>query len=76
MLLDPKIAPFRDDFMCYELLAYLSYQVPRLGYLCKELPTVRKYPAGEVPTKISGLKGNFVILKTLLRACAGKYNVS
>lgn len=75
ILLDPKVAPFRDDFMSYELLAYLSYRVPKLGYLCKELPTIRRYPVGEVPTKISGFKGNLVILKTLFRACTGKYNV-
>lgn len=76
MLLDPQIAPFRDVFTAYELLAYLSYRVPKLGYLCKELPTVRRYPVGEVPTKISGIKGNLVVLGTLFRACAGKYNVS
>lgn len=75
MLLDPKIAPFRDVFMTYELLAYLSYRVPKLGYVCKELPTVRRYPVGEVPTKISGFKGNLIVLNTLFRACAGKYNI-
>lgn len=74
MLLDPKIAPFRDVFMTYELLAYLSYRVPKLGYVCKELPTVRRYPVGEVPTKISGLKGNFLVLNTLFYACIGCYN--
>lgn len=74
MLLDPRIAPFRDVFVTYELLAYLSYRAPQLGYVCKELPTIRRYPAGEVPTKISGLKGNFSVLATLLRACTGKYN--
>lgn len=75
MLTDPRIAPFRHVFDTYELLAYLSYRVPKLGYVCKELPTIRRYPAGEVPTKISGLKGNFALLKTLVMACAGKYNV-
>lgn len=76
MLLDPKIAPFRDVFMTYELLAYLSYRAPKLGYVCKELPTVRRYPIGEVPTKISGFKGNLVVLNTLFQACFGKYNVA
>jgi dolichol-phosphate mannosyltransferase len=74
MLLDPKISLFRDVFSTYELLAYLSYRAPKLGYVCKELPTVRRYPLGEVPTKISGIKGNFLILSILIRACAGKYN--
>ncbi|MFT0531671.1 glycosyltransferase family 2 protein [Castellaniella hirudinis] len=76
MLLDPEIAPFRDIFMAYELLAYLSYRAPRLGYKCEELPTTRRYPVGEVPTKISGIKGNFIVLNTLLKACLGKYNPS
>lgn len=74
MFLDPKISPFRDVFMTYELLAYLSYRAPRLGYLCVELATIRRYPMGEVPTKISGFKGNIAVLMVLLRACFGKYN--
>lgn len=74
LLLDPVLAPFRDIFMDYELLAYLSYRAPTLGFRCVELPTARCYPSGEVPTKIAGLKGNIVLLKTLLNACLGKYN--
>jgi len=76
MLLDPRIAPFRDVFSSYELLAYLSYRAPKLGYVCKELPTVRRYPIGEVPTKISSFKGSLIVLLTLFRACLGNYNVS
>jgi glycosyltransferase involved in cell wall biosynthesis len=75
ILLDTKISPFRDVFMSYELLAYMSYRVPKLGYTCRELPTIRRYPVGEIPTKISGLKGNFIVLITLFRACFGRYNV-
>lgn len=74
MLLDPQIAPFRDVFATYELLAYLSYRVPKLGYRCIELPTIRRYPTGEVPTKISGFKGNLKVLRILFAACLGKYN--
>lgn len=74
MLLDPQIAPFRDVFVAYELLAYLSYRAPKLGYRCVELPTSRKYPRGEVPTKISSFKGNLAVLMTLFRACTGKYD--
>ena len=76
MLLDPEIAPFRDVFSTYELLAYFSYRAPKLGYVCKELPTVRRYPVGEVPTKINGFKGNLIILNTLFRACLGKFDAS
>lgn len=74
MLLDPDVAPFRDEFMSYELLVYLSYRVPRLGYSCVEVPTSRRYPKGEVPTKIGGFKGNVSILRVLVRACMGAYN--
>lgn len=75
MLVDSNIALFRDIFATYELLAYLSYRVPLLGYKCLEIGTVRRYPVGEVPTKISGLKGNFSVLMVLFKCCMGKYNV-
>ena len=74
MLLDTKIDLFRDVFMSYELLAYLSYRAPKLGYRCLELPTIRRYPEGEVPTKINGLRGNWALLKILFRACRGAYD--
>jgi dolichol-phosphate mannosyltransferase len=74
MLLDPKMAPFRDVFKTYELLAYLSYRAPNLGYRCVELPTIRRYPKGEVPTKISSFKGNLSVLQVLFSACFGVYN--
>lgn len=74
LLLDEKIAPFRSVFMTYELLAYLSYRAPKLGYRCIELPTARRYPQGKVPTKISAVQGNISVLKILLSACLGWYN--
>lgn len=74
MLLDPKMAPFRDVFTTYELLAYLSYRAPKLGYRCIEMPTIRRYPKGEVPTKISSFKGNLSVLQVLFNACFGAYN--
>lgn len=74
MLLDPAIAPFRDIFSEYELLAYLSHRVPQLNYHCAEIATVRRYPKGEVPTKISAFRGNWKVLRTLAQACLGHYN--
>lgn len=74
MLLDPRVSPFRDVFTTYELLAYLSYRVPKLGYRCVELSTIRRYPKGEVPTKISAFKGNLSVLMVLFKACCGFYN--
>lgn len=75
MLLDPEINPFRDIFREYELLAYLSHRVPQMGFRCQELSTSRIYPEGEVPTKISAVRGNLKVLTTLLLACVGTYNV-
>ena len=76
MLLDPRIAPFRDVFDTYELLAYLSLRVPQLGFRCLELPTTRRYPAdGKVPTKISAVRGNLRVLAILVAACRGRFNV-
>ncbi|UVL12717.1 glycosyltransferase family 2 protein [Pseudomonas atacamensis] len=75
LLVDPEVALFRDVFMTYELLAYLSYRAPKLGYRCVELGTVRRYPQGEVPTKISSVKGNLSVLAILFKSCFGCYNV-
>lgn len=74
LLLSPEIALFRDIFAGYELLAYLSYRAPRLGFRCIELPTSRIYPPGEVPTKISSFRGNLAILRVLFASCFGMYN--
>lgn len=74
MLLDPNVAPFRNIFLTYELLAYLSYRAPKLGYRCIELPSIRRYPTDEVPTKISSLKGNLSVFQILIRACLGGYD--
>jgi dolichol-phosphate mannosyltransferase len=74
MLLDPKLSIFRDVFMGYELLAYLSYRAPKLGYRCIELPAIRRYPKGEVPTKISSIRGNLSVLSVLFKTCLGYYN--
>lgn len=74
VLLDERVAVFRDVFMTYELLAYLSYRVPKLGFECAELPAIRRYPKGEIPTKISSIRGNYLVLKILFMACFGLYN--
>ena len=34
----------------------------------------RAYPAGEVPTKIKGWRGNWKILTTLAKACLSRYD--
>lgn len=75
LLEDPRVAPFRDVFVDYELLAYLSYRAPLLGFRCVELPTIREYPKGEaVPTKIASVWGELALLKTLFKTCVGGFN--
>ena len=75
MLVDPRVDIFRDVFVVYELLAYLNYRAPKLGYRCIELPTARRYPANEkVPTKISPWKGQIDLIKVLWTACTGGYD--
>lgn len=75
LLEDPRVAIFRDVFSTYELLAYLNYRAPRLGYRCIELPTARRYPYGEKPpTKIAPFRGEIELLGTLLKVCLGGFN--
>jgi len=71
---DKKISPFRNVFITYELLSYLSYQVPRLGYRCIEIPTIRKYPKVGVPSKITSIKDYINLFKILIYTCLGFYN--
>ena len=71
----PKVQPFRDIFMGYELLAYLSVRASQLGLRTCEVPVTRAYPKGQkTPTKISFFKGNSDLLKILFKNMAGAYN--
>lgn len=72
LLLDERVAPFRDIFSGYELHYYLAIRSSRLGFKVKEIPVTRAYPGkGPTPTKISPLKGNIKILGTLIYTCLG-----
>jgi glycosyltransferase involved in cell wall biosynthesis len=74
-LLDPRVAPFRECFLQYELHYYLAIQAPRLGYRVVEVPVTRAYPVhGKVPTKISPIQGNWLVLKTLVKVCLHQYD--
>lgn len=75
LLEDPRVAPFRDVFSGYELHYYLAIRAARLGYRVKELPVTRVYPSeGPVPTKIKSVRGNLLILRTLLAACLHRFD--
>jgi dolichol-phosphate mannosyltransferase len=73
LLLSQRLFIFRSVFSSYELLAYLSYASPILGFECIELPSTRCYPRGEVPSKISSVRGNLDVFLTLVKACLGIY---
>jgi dolichol-phosphate mannosyltransferase len=74
LLEDSRLRIFRDVFVRYELLAYVSYRAPRLGFTCRELGTRRVYPDGKPPTKITSVRGNLMVFSTLLKACSGRFN--
>jgi len=75
LLADDRMAIFRPEFRDYELLAYMNYRAPRLGFRCVELPTARRYPKGQkAPTKIKPLRGELALLKTLIDVCRGRFN--
>lgn len=70
----PAVQPFRDIFDSYELLAYLSVRASQIGLQTCEVPVVRRYPPGEVPTKISHVRGNIELIRTLVRLSKGVFN--
>jgi hypothetical protein len=75
LLLDPRVLPFRACFDGYELHYYLAIRAARLGFRVAEVPVTRAYPAGvKTPTKIHGLRGNWLVLRTLLAACLHRYD--
>ncbi len=72
----PSVQPFRDIFVTYELLAYLSVMATKLGMRACEIPVRREYPENEkAPTKIKGFKGNNQLLKILFANMLGRYKV-
>ena len=71
-----EVQPFRDVFMTYELLAYLSVKASRLGLNTCEIPVTREYPKNEeTPTKIKGIRGNGLLLRILFENASGKYDI-
>lgn len=75
LLTDPRVQPLRDIFVKYELHYYLAIRAARLGFKTIETPVTRRYPkTGKTPTKISPIKGNLLVLRTLAEAVFGKFN--
>lgn len=75
LLTDPRVRPLRDIFSGYELHYYLAIRAARLRHRVIETPVTRRYPSeGKTPTKISPVKGNLLILRTLISAALGRFN--
>ncbi len=72
-LTHPKVAPFRNIFVGYELNMYLTVRANQLGLKTQEIPVVRIYPPGKVPTKISFFKGNLTFLIVIIKTAFGFY---
>lgn len=70
----PSVKPFRDVFFSYELLAYLSVRASQLKLRTCEIPVTRLYPKHEkTPTKISPIRGNWILMKILFKNAFGVY---
>lgn len=75
LLADPRVQPLRDVFTGYELHYYLAIRAARLGFNVIETPVTRRYPKkGKTPTKISPIKGNVTVLRTLMAAALGRFD--
>lgn len=73
-LLHPRVQPFRDIFIRYELLFYLPVRARQIDLKVTEIPVVRKYPKNEIPTKIKSLTGHINLMETVLKTALGWYN--
>lgn len=72
---DPRTQPFRDVFVGYELLAYLTVRSRQIGYRVKEIATSRTYPADEpTPTKIHGIGALWNLVMIAIRAALKRYH--
>ena len=75
LLSDPKIAPLRDVFQTYELLAYLPIRSSRLNLKVKEISVKRSYSKeGGKQTKINGIKPHVSLFIILIKASLHLFN--
>ncbi len=74
LLLDARVASFRNVFDQYELPYYLAWAACRYRFKTAEIPVTRSYPIGKpIPTKISGAKGYWRMLKPMLMLLLRRY---
>ena len=74
-LLHEKVQPFREIFKSYELSTYLSTRADVLGLKTCEIPVTREYPSTKkYSTKVGKIKGNYLLIKSLIEVKLGKYD--
>ena len=74
-LTDPRVQPFRKEFVRFNLQFYLIYRAAQLGFKVKDIPVVRVYPDdGSIPTKITSLHSKYLIIRELIITSFGGYN--
>lgn len=70
-----KVQPFREIFKSYELSTYLSTRADILGLKTCEIPVTRIYPSNKkYSTKVGIIKGNYLLIKSLLENKIRKYD--
>ncbi|MEI6970051.1 MAG: glycosyltransferase family 2 protein [bacterium] len=75
-LTDPRIEPFRDCFVHFNIQYFLSVKAPKLGFRTVEIPVLRIYPDdGSVPTKVVGFWRNLLALWEMVLTVVGRYDV-
>lgn len=73
-LLHPSVQPFRNIFISYEMLLYLTVRAAQIALKTKEIPVTREYPKGEIPTKIKGWRGNLHMMTTAFKVVTKYYH--
>lgn len=74
-LIDDRVQPFRDVFVSYELLFYLTVRAGQLGLKVGHVPVERVYPKNQAtPTKIDNFGVKFDVLRQTFRAAIGRFN--
>lgn len=73
-LLHPRVQPFRNIFVSYEMLFYLTVRAAQIGLMTKEIAVIRKYPKGKIPTKIKGWRGNLHMIMTGIKVATRYYH--
>jgi dolichol-phosphate mannosyltransferase len=75
-LLHPEVLPFREVFVSYALNFYLCVRANQLNLKTKEIPVLRAYPKGEVPTQMHSVKSQLDLLYEATKTALGYYHPS